>query len=424
MPELSGEDLQDLHGALLDAFPTIEGFAQLLTFRLGANLQAIAGSTNLSDAVFKVVNWAETTGRMRELVVSARAENPGNERLAAVAGRVIPALDKQIDPRPVGNRLRRALESRIVFAAVWSVALIFIPVSTFVQVPADVDLRVDARLVSMRLGGTPDTDNTLISGMRLASLTIQNLGTVAVTSPGSAEVTAPGGTAALTADQIGGFTLAAPGHTLVQFETAGDEPNSLKVLLRDGSPSALFKAGRIRPLRCSACDSAAADQVHALAGSPGGAMLRVQGSEARTALLLSTDEDTVSLRDVAVDVADTLSFAELLDQRLASTIVQGQLKYKNAALADVLIERGARLRLADLKNGTLTLSTARELQVQFVGRAGALTLVEGNITRDLRPTVFATLLHQPTALAVVFVLLAVVSWFRLRPVRVLTGGQS
>ena len=49
--------------------------------------------------------------------------------------------------------------------------------------------------------------------------------------------------------------------------------------------------------------------------------------------------------------------------------MRGQLKYKNAALADVLIERGARLRLADLKNGTLTLSTARELQVQFVGRA-------------------------------------------------------
>src|SRR4029079_6217401 len=110
---------------------------------------------------------------------------------------------------------RRLLQSRMVFAAAWSAALVFVPVSTFVRVPADLDLRVDARLVSMRLGGPPDTDNTLITGMRLASLTIQNLGTVAVTSPGSAEVTAPGGTAALTADQLGGFTLAAPGATLV-----------------------------------------------------------------------------------------------------------------------------------------------------------------------------------------------------------------
>jgi 4-amino-4-deoxy-L-arabinose transferase-like glycosyltransferase len=50
-------------GALLEAFPTLDGLAQLLTFHLGANLQAIAGAGNLSDATFKVITWAEATGR-------------------------------------------------------------------------------------------------------------------------------------------------------------------------------------------------------------------------------------------------------------------------------------------------------------------------------------------------------------------------
>ena len=120
MPQLSGEDLQDLHGALLEAFPTLDGLAQLLTFRLGANLQAIAGASNLSDATFKVITWAEATGRTRALITGARDENPGNERLSATAARLLTVLDTPhvTDVIPWWRRLS-ARRANLLFGAGW-----------------------------------------------------------------------------------------------------------------------------------------------------------------------------------------------------------------------------------------------------------------------------------------------------------------
>jgi hypothetical protein len=410
MPQLSGEDLQDLHGALLEAFPTLDSLAQLLTFRLGANLQAIAGASNLSDATFKVITWAEATGRTRALITGARDENPGNERLSATAARLLTVLDTPhvMDVIPWWRRLS-ARRANLLFGVGWCAVLALGLVSSIVRVAADLTLDVDARVVTMRLDGRDDRDATLIAGVRLASIAAQRLSGMSLNG-GAAELSSTDGTAAVTADAVSGFTLTAPGGALLQIGTTADEQGTLKVLLRQGSASALFKSTRVRGIRCPGCDDHAVgrftDEAH------GGGLLRVQGGRDRMALLLQSDKDSVTLPDISVDVVDTLSFDDRLDDRTVSTIRRGTLTYRDASAGPVQIDAGARLRLSGLDAGSLTLTAGSSLSVHLVGRARRIVIVEGGATRDLRPTLFAVILRRPALLAGVGVLLLIVSWPR------------
>lgn len=78
-------DEQQLHAALLSAFPTQASLARMVRFRLNENLQAIAGNGPLNDVVLELLSWASSNGRTNDLIAGARAENPGNPKLAAVA---------------------------------------------------------------------------------------------------------------------------------------------------------------------------------------------------------------------------------------------------------------------------------------------------------------------------------------------------
>lgn len=82
---LTGQQYEQLTKALLDAFPSQGKLAQLVTFRLEKNLNAIAIGNDLKEIIFKLIETAQAEGWVTELVTAARQSNPGNPSLFAFA---------------------------------------------------------------------------------------------------------------------------------------------------------------------------------------------------------------------------------------------------------------------------------------------------------------------------------------------------
>ncbi|AKJ08281.1 Hypothetical protein AA314_09907 [Archangium gephyra] len=61
---------------------------QMVRFQLGENLAAIAEGGGLANTVFKLIEWAESQGRLAELVTGALKANPGNPGLRACAAQL------------------------------------------------------------------------------------------------------------------------------------------------------------------------------------------------------------------------------------------------------------------------------------------------------------------------------------------------
>lgn len=80
---LSGAYMQLLHDALLDAFRSHDKLERMLRFGMDVKLNAIVGEGPLSTVVFELINWAESEGRIDELLRAAHKENPGNPNLDA-----------------------------------------------------------------------------------------------------------------------------------------------------------------------------------------------------------------------------------------------------------------------------------------------------------------------------------------------------
>jgi len=78
---LDGRQYQQLSDALLDAFPTLARLTQMVRFRLGRNLSAIALGDDLAEIAFKLIQTAEAEGWVAQLIAGARESNPGNPRL-------------------------------------------------------------------------------------------------------------------------------------------------------------------------------------------------------------------------------------------------------------------------------------------------------------------------------------------------------
>ncbi len=87
--KVGGEDLmtgtqrEQLKEALLKAFPKRSSLEQMVNFRLNENLDAIAGGDNYSDVVFNLIIWAESSGRLEELLQGSQTQNPGSPALRA-----------------------------------------------------------------------------------------------------------------------------------------------------------------------------------------------------------------------------------------------------------------------------------------------------------------------------------------------------
>ena len=75
---LTGAQIAQLRDALLAAYPRRDDLRMMARVELGENLDAIAGGDTLRAVAFSLIEWAQRTGRVEELIAGARRGNPGN----------------------------------------------------------------------------------------------------------------------------------------------------------------------------------------------------------------------------------------------------------------------------------------------------------------------------------------------------------
>jgi formylglycine-generating enzyme required for sulfatase activity len=83
--KLTGQKVQQICDALLDAYPTRDLLRMMVRVELDQNLEEIAGGENQSVAIFNLVSWAERNGQIDELIAGALKRTPGNEALKQLA---------------------------------------------------------------------------------------------------------------------------------------------------------------------------------------------------------------------------------------------------------------------------------------------------------------------------------------------------
>jgi V8-like Glu-specific endopeptidase len=83
---LTGTQFEDLTSALVSAFPTANGLAMLVQYKLGRNLETIASPALPLDVIaFRLVQDMQARGWIDRLVAAAREARPDNPDLFAVA---------------------------------------------------------------------------------------------------------------------------------------------------------------------------------------------------------------------------------------------------------------------------------------------------------------------------------------------------
>ena len=82
------KDFQAYERALLDSFPNCDDLQRMVYYVLGVELEEVVGRGALRDVVFKLLRWADSEGRLSELMVGARQRNPGNDLLRRAVLRI------------------------------------------------------------------------------------------------------------------------------------------------------------------------------------------------------------------------------------------------------------------------------------------------------------------------------------------------
>src|SRR4051812_26640590 len=83
--DLTREQRKELHTALLDAFPTEASLAQMIRLELGKHLDELATGENLAIVAFRLIEWAESSGQIADLVRAAVTDAPNHRTLRAIA---------------------------------------------------------------------------------------------------------------------------------------------------------------------------------------------------------------------------------------------------------------------------------------------------------------------------------------------------
>lgn len=101
----SGELLEKLHRALLAAFPSPTDLERMVTFKLNQNLNEIASpGDNLTTRTFRLIEWADASGKLNDLVLGAREHNPMNPTLREFAKKYFSpsqdAASRQVEVAP------------------------------------------------------------------------------------------------------------------------------------------------------------------------------------------------------------------------------------------------------------------------------------------------------------------------------------
>ncbi len=72
--KLNREDYKYLQLALRSAFPDKESLKQMVRFQLNENVDVIAGGATQSSVIFNLIEWAESYGKLEELIIGAYLE--------------------------------------------------------------------------------------------------------------------------------------------------------------------------------------------------------------------------------------------------------------------------------------------------------------------------------------------------------------
>ncbi len=96
---LDGPGMQQLQTALLGAYPSGDDLRQFVMLQLSENLATITGGDSLRKQTFDLMVWAQSRGRLADLVLAAAADRPADAALRALAARA--AL-----PPPTGEAAR------------------------------------------------------------------------------------------------------------------------------------------------------------------------------------------------------------------------------------------------------------------------------------------------------------------------------
>ena len=80
---LTGPQVKQIQQASLDGY-SLDTLRMIMRIELGENLEAIAGPGALSTVAFVLIEWAERTGRVQELINGALAQQPGNALIRAL----------------------------------------------------------------------------------------------------------------------------------------------------------------------------------------------------------------------------------------------------------------------------------------------------------------------------------------------------
>ncbi len=83
--KLTGREVQALCEAMLDAFPKRHDLAYVVRVHLDVTLDEVSAKGALAADVFELLSWVQARDRVGDLIRGARAENPENRRLQAVA---------------------------------------------------------------------------------------------------------------------------------------------------------------------------------------------------------------------------------------------------------------------------------------------------------------------------------------------------
>ncbi len=79
---LSGPQFKQFHEALLAAFDQ-ESLTQMVRLEMGVNISSVAGGSNFSAVAFNLIDWAQRTGRLGELIAAAARSNGDNPEIKA-----------------------------------------------------------------------------------------------------------------------------------------------------------------------------------------------------------------------------------------------------------------------------------------------------------------------------------------------------
>lgn len=108
--KLTGAQSEKLSNALRLAFPSVEYLERMVRFKLDINLHEI-GYADLNNYVFRLIQWAESQGRLDQLIIGARQSNPKNIDLFDIAQE----LNLTVDNIPSKRELQRIIRAENSF---------------------------------------------------------------------------------------------------------------------------------------------------------------------------------------------------------------------------------------------------------------------------------------------------------------------